>query len=237
MRPTYGSRATFSAVLRIVGSTQGGVNVEEEKKPAESIPAEAAPEAAADEAPSRPPFREVRREGASEVTPIGATPAEAAPTEAAPAEEAPAEVMPPEEARPSQNDCNLAALAHGSTLLNLFFPGLGILAALLIWLNVKERSRYASFQSLQAMAFQVAALLVTLLGAILVTVAWVVSGLLAAVLVGCLLMPFALLLTIAVVLVPIAGLVYGLVGAYETYYGRDFRYWLVGEWLEREQAR
>jgi hypothetical protein len=76
-----------------------------------------------------------------------------------------------------------------------------------------------------------------LLGGILVVVGWVVSGLLTAFLVGCLLMPFALLLTIAVVLVPIAGLVYGLVGAYETYYGHDFRYWLVGEWLEQEQAR
>jgi uncharacterized Tic20 family protein len=85
--------------------------------------------------------------------------------------------------------------------------------------------------------FQVAVLLATLLGGILVAVGWVVSGLLAAVLVGCLLMPFALLLTIAVGLVPIAGLVYGLVGTYEVYYGHDFRYWLVGEWLEREQAQ
>jgi len=189
--------------------------VEEEKKPAESIPAEAVPEAAAELAPTEP---------AAEVTPGEVTPPEAAPA-AAPA------------ARPSQNDCTMAALAHGSTLLNLVFPGLGILAALLIWLNVKERSRYAGFQSLQALAFQVAVLLATLLGGILVAIGWLVSGLLTAVLVGCLLMPFALLLTLAVILVPIAALVYGLVGAYEVYYGRDFRYWLVGEWLEREQAR
>jgi len=196
--------------------------VEEEKKPAE-IPAEAMPE----------------------VIPGEVTPAEEVAVEAAPAEEAAAEVLPPEaaptaalpeEAGPSQNDRNLAALAHGSTLLNLVFPGLGILAALLIWLSVKERSRYAGFQSLQAVAFQVAALLATVLGGILVTVGWVVSGLLTAVLVGCLLMPFALLLTIAVILVPIAGLVYGLFGAYEVYNGRDFRYWLVGEWLEQQPA-
>lgn len=197
--------------------------MEEEKKPAE-IPAEAVPE----------------------VIPGEATPAEAEAVEAAPTEETVSEVAPPEavvaaapleEARPSQNDRNLAALAHGSTLLNLVFPGLGILAALLIWLSVKDRSRYAGFQSLQAVAFQVAALLATVLGGILVTVGWVVSVLLTAVAVGCLLMPFALLLTIAVILVPIAGLVYGLFGAYEVYYGRDFRYWLVGEWLEQDQAR
>lgn len=186
--------------------------MEEEKKLAESTLAEIVPETV----PTEPA-------------------AEAAPTEETPAEVTPA-AAPPEAARPSQSDCNLAALAHGSTLLNLF-PGLGILAALLIWLNVKERSRYAGFQSLQALAFQVAVLLATLLGGILVAVGWVVSGLLTAVLVGCLLMPFALLLTIAVGLVPIAGLVYGLVGAYEVYYGHDFRYWLVGEWLEREQAQ
>lgn len=192
--------------------------MEEEKKPAESTLAEIVPET-------------VPTEPAAEAAPTEETPAEVTPPEAAPA------AAPPEEARPSQSDCNLAALAHGSTLLNLVFPGLGILAALLIWLNVKERSRYAGFQSLQALAFQVAVLLATLLGGILVAVGWVVSGLLAAVLVGCLLMPFALLLTIAVGLVPIAGLVYGLVGAYEVYYGHDFRYWLVGEWLEREQAQ
>lgn len=191
--------------------------MEEEKKPAESTLAEIVPET-------------VPTEPAAEAAPTEETPAEVTPPEAAPA------AAPPEAARPSQSDCNLAALAHGSTLLNLF-PGLGILAALLIWLNVKERSRYAGFQSLQALAFQVAVLLATLLGGILVAVGWVVSGLLAAVLVGCLLMPFALLLTIAVGLVPIAGLVYGLVGAYEVYYGHDFRYWLVGEWLEREQAQ
>jgi len=215
MRPTYGGCATFCAVLRIVGSTQGGVNVEEEKKPAESIPAETVSEPAP-----------------AEAAPAAETVAEVAPPEAA------AAAAPPEEARPSQNDRNLAALAHGSTLLNVVFPGLGILAALLIWLNAKERSRYAGFQSLQAVAFQVAALLATLLGGILVTVGWVVSALLIAAFgVGCLLMPFALLLTIAVVLVPIAALVYGLVGAYEVYYGRDFRYWLVGEWLEQQQAR
>jgi hypothetical protein len=190
------------------------VNVEEEKKPAENITAEAVSEPAP-----------------AEAAPTAETVAEVAPPEAA------AAAALPEEARPSQNDRTMAALAHGSTLLNVVFPGLGILAALLIWLNVKERSRYAGFQSLQAVAFQVAALLATLLGAILVVVAWVVSGLLTAIAVGCLLMPFALLLTIAVLLVPIAWLVYGLVGAYEVYNGRDFRYWLVGEWLEQQPAR
>jgi len=197
--------------------------VEEEKKPAEIL-AEAVPE----------------------VIPGEATPVEEVPVEATPAEEVAAEVLPPraaataalpEEAGSSQNDRNLAALAHGGTLLNVVFPGLGILAALLIWLSVKERSRYAGFQSLQAVAFQVAALLATVLGGILVVVGWVVSALLVAVAVGCLLMPFALLLTLAVILMAIAALVYGLFGAYEVYNGRDFRYWLVGEWLEQEQAR
>jgi uncharacterized Tic20 family protein len=195
--------------------------VEEEKKPEESVPAEVVPEAPAEAAAAE------------------AAPAETAPTEATVAEAIAGEASEAGEpaAQPSQSDCNLAALAHGSILLNLVVPGLGLVAALLIWLNVRERSRYAGFQSLQALTFQGAVLLATVLGGVLVVAGWLISGLLTVVLVGCLLMPFALLLTIAVALVPIAGLVYGLVAAYETYYGHDFRYWLVGEWLEREQAR
>jgi len=60
------------------------------------------------------------------------------------------------------------------------------------------------------------------------------------VLIGLLLMPFALLLTLLMVLllvgVPFAWLGYGLYAAYEVYQGRDFLYWLVGERLKQEVA-
>ena len=42
----------------------------------------------------------------------------------------------------TQDDKVLAGLAHGSTLLNLFTGGFGgIIAALVIWLTQKDKSR------------------------------------------------------------------------------------------------
>lgn len=118
-----------------------------------------------------------------------------------------------------------AMLAHLSILVNLISGGLGIVAALLIYLVYKDRSRYVAYQSLQAFLFQ---LIFWLGGWTLVGIAWAISGLLSAVLVGCLFMPFALLLS----LVPIGAVVYGVVGGIQCSQGEDFRYWLVGEWAQ-----
>jgi hypothetical protein len=80
---------------------------------------------------------------------------------------------------------------------------------------------------MQAFLFQ----LITWVGSgILIGGMWLVTGLLSAVLVGLLLIPFALVGTICLGLLPLVGLVYGIVGAIETSQGKDFRYWLVGDW-------
>jgi uncharacterized Tic20 family protein len=116
-----------------------------------------------------------------------------------------------------------AMLAHLSILLNLFTGFLGTLGALIIYLIFKDRSRYVAYQSMQAFIFQ----LIAFFGfGALATVAWVISGMLSVVLIGCLCMPIALLIS----LVPVAALVYGVIGAIECNQGRDFQYWLVGEW-------
>ncbi len=60
---------------------------------------------------------------------------------------------------------------------------------------------------------------------------WLVTGLLSALLIGLLCIPFALLLTIFVAAMPLAALIYGVIGAIETSQGKDFRYWLVGDWV------
>jgi uncharacterized Tic20 family protein len=117
-----------------------------------------------------------------------------------------------------------AMIAQLSVLANLFTGFLGPAIALIIYLVFKDRSRYVAYQSLQAFVFQ----LIWWVGAgALAGIAWVISGLLAIVLVGCCLMPFALLLS----LVPLAALVYGVVAAVECSQGRDFRYWLIGDWV------
>jgi uncharacterized Tic20 family protein len=115
-------------------------------------------------------------------------------------------------------------LAHLSILLNLVTGFLGPIIALAIYLVYKDRSRYVAYQSLQAFVFQ----LVWWVGwGILVAMAWVISGLLAVVLIGCCLMPIALLLS----LVPFGALVYGVYGAVQTSQRQDFKYWLIGDWV------
>ena len=126
-----------------------------------------------------------------------------------------------------QDERTWAMLAHLSILLNLVTGFLGPIAALIIYLVYKDRSRYVAYQSMQAFVFQ---LVWWVGGGILAAVAWTISGLLTVVLIGLLCMPIACLFT----LIPLAALVYGIVGAVQTNQGKDFRYWLVGDWVRGE---
>lgn len=109
-----------------------------------------------------------------------------------------------------------AMLAHLSILLNLVSGILGPLASLLIYLFLKDRSQYVAYQSLQALLFQ---LIFWVGGGTLAVIAWTVSD-------CC--MPVAALLS----LVPLGAIVYGIVGAVRCSQGQDFRYWLVGDWVQ-----
>jgi uncharacterized Tic20 family protein len=153
----------------------------------------------------------------------------------------------------TQDEMTMAALAHASVVLTFIIALgsgglgclLGILVPLLIWLTYKEKSAYVSFQALQATVFQVVSILVMIVvvavSIILIVAGWTVSGALAAILIGLCLMPFAALITVVfavlVLILPLAQLGYGLYAAYETYRGRDFRYWLIGETLEKEVVK
>lgn len=120
-----------------------------------------------------------------------------------------------------------AMLAHLSVLLNLVTGFLGVAAALVIHLVYRERSRYVAYQSMQAFLFQ---LIFWAGGGLLIGIMWAVVGALSAVLIGILLIPFAVVLTLVFLLMPILALVYGIIGAVKTSDGEDFRYWLVGDW-------
>ncbi len=115
-------------------------------------------------------------------------------------------------------------LAHLCILVNLFSGFLGPIAALVIYLVFKDRSRYVAYQSLQSFLFQ---LVWWVGGGALVAAAWAVTGVLSAILIGLLCIPFAMLIS----LVPLAALVYGIVGGIQTSQGQDFRYWLIGDWV------
>jgi uncharacterized protein len=120
-----------------------------------------------------------------------------------------------------------AMLAHLSVLLNLVTGFLGVAGALIIYLVYKDRSRYVAYQAMQAFIFQ---LIFWAGGGLLIGVMWAIVGALSAVLIGILLIPFAVVLTLIFLLMPLVALVYGIVGSVQASNGEDFRYWLIGDW-------
>ena len=127
----------------------------------------------------------------------------------------------------SSDERSWAMLAHLSVLLNLVTGFLGVGAALVIYLIYKDRSRYVAYQAMQSFIFQ---LIFWAGGGLLIGMMWAVVGALTAVLVGILLIPFAVILTLLFLLMPLLALVYGVIGGIQCSNGEDFRYWLVGDW-------
>jgi uncharacterized protein len=121
-----------------------------------------------------------------------------------------------------------AMISHLSMLLNLVTGFLGPIAAILIYVVFKDRSRYVAYHSLQSFYFQLIwwAGIIGLVGAI-----WIMTILLSFIVIGIILIPFAILVTAILSIIPVAALVYGVVGAIQTSQGQDFRYWLIGDWV------
>ena len=158
-----------------------------------------------------------------------------------PLPETPAEIEPPSEPRAAErpllppateplspsDERTWAMLAHLSVLANLVTGVLGPFIALIIYLVYRDRSHYVAYQSMQAFIFQ----LITWVGSgILIGGIWLVTGLLSVIVIGVFLIPFALIGTVCLGILPLVGLIYGVVGAIETSQGKDFKYWLVGDW-------
>jgi uncharacterized Tic20 family protein len=134
-----------------------------------------------------------------------------------------------------------AALAHASILLTatLGTAGgigvpVGLAVPLVMYLGYRKQSRFVAFHALQAFVYQLIGVLIVAALGVLVGAAWAVTGSLAVALVGFALMPFAISLTLLLAGAAIAWIVYGLYAAYQVYQGRSLRYWLIGEYLERE---
>lgn len=123
-----------------------------------------------------------------------------------------------------QDERMWAMFAHLSILANLVTGFLGVVAAFVIYIIYKDRSRYVAYQSLQAIIFQ---LIGWVVGGALVGLSWAITGVLSAFIVGICLIPFALVISA----VPIAALFYGVVAAIQCNNGEDFRYWLIGDWF------
>ncbi len=117
-----------------------------------------------------------------------------------------------------------AMLAHLSVLVNLFTGVLGPVVALIIYLMFANRSKYVAYHAMQSFLFQ----LVVWYG---IGVMWGVVGLLSAILIGVLLIPFACVLTPLLLLGMAIAPIYGVIGAVQTSQGQDFEYWWVGSWV------
>ena len=115
-------------------------------------------------------------------------------------------------------------LAHLSVLLNLVTGFLGPVAAFVIYMVYKERSRFIAYHALQSLIFQ---LIAWVGGGILAGISWALTGLLSAVFIGLLCIPLACLVS----LLPLGAVIYSIIGAVQTSQGQDFRYWLVGDWV------
>ncbi len=117
-----------------------------------------------------------------------------------------------------------AMIAHLSILANLVTGFLGPVCALVIYFMYKDRSRYIAYHSIQSFMFQ---LIAWIGGGAIVTVTWIITGLLSVIIIGICLIPLAIIISI----IPIAVIVYGVIGGIQCNQGKDFKYWLIGDWM------
>jgi uncharacterized Tic20 family protein len=108
-----------------------------------------------------------------------------------------------------------SVLAHLSVFLNLVTGFLGPVAALVIWLIYRDRSPRVSFHALQSLVYQAAWMVILAVG-------WTIAGILTIVLIGFLLFPVMMVLTV----VPFAHMGYA---AYKVNQGIDYRYPFVAD--------
>lgn len=96
----------------------------------------------------------------------------------------------PVSAMSARDERTWSALAHLSTFLNAFTGFFGPVAAFIIWLAHRDKSPTVAHHALRSVYYQV-------LWLIAIAVGWTVTGLLMAVLIGFLLVPVMILVTLA----------------------------------------
>jgi uncharacterized Tic20 family protein len=116
----------------------------------------------------------------------------------------------------AQDERTWSILAHLSVLAGLV--GLMPFGALIIWLVYKDRSRRVGFHALQALWYQIAWLVILVVG-------WFVTFVLSFILIGLLLIPVMLLAS----LVPF---VHGCYAAYKVNQGVDYRYPFIADRID-----
>jgi uncharacterized Tic20 family protein len=138
----------------------------------------------------------------------------------------------------TQEEKVMSAIAHGSVILF----GTGLIAAIVVWITQKDKSRYVAFQALQAVIYQAAGLLVFGLAMCCWLGLYFLSfiPLMVAADQGSSDPPAFFIFSMLLMVVPFAvmGLwvLGGIWGAIRALQGRDFGYLVIGDQLERWQA-
>jgi uncharacterized Tic20 family protein len=150
------------------------------------------------------------------------------------------------------DDRIMAALAHGAIILGLW----GIVVSAVLWATQKEKSAYVRFQALQALIYQIVDFAAQMLLGLLLGICgfglFFLMGfggiLVTAFMEDPTSMPIPLLFnvfptmgifcfTLPYLLIWLGFIVYAFYGAYQVYLGRDFRYAIIGERVERYLAQ
>ena len=108
-----------------------------------------------------------------------------------------------------------SALVHLSVFVNLLTGFFGPVAALAIWFVYKDRSERVAFHALQSTLYQAA-------WAVILAIGWTITGLLMVVVVGFLLVPVMIVLSV----LPFFHMAYA---AYQVYQGFDYRYPIIAD--------
>ena len=111
-----------------------------------------------------------------------------------------------------------SVLSHLSMFLNLFTGFLGPVAALIIWLVYKDRSRKVAFHALESMWYQIGWLIILAVG-------WTVTGLLTMILIGFLLIP-------VMAVVSVVPFVHAAYAAYRVSRDEGYRYPIAADLVE-----
>ena len=121
----------------------------------------------------------------------------------------------------ARDERSWSIIAHLSILLCLISAIGGPVAALIIWLVYKDRSRKVAFHALQSLWYQVAWI-------VILSVGWVITYLLMVVLIGFLLIPVMAIASI----VPFVHQCYA---AYKISQGVDYRYPIIADRVDGER--
>lgn len=115
-----------------------------------------------------------------------------------------------------------AMLAHLSVWVSVFTAFLGALAAFVIYFIYKDRSRFVAYHALQAGIMQS---IFWLGGSVLAVLAGAGTAI---PVIGLVCIPFICIFS----LMPLGALIYGTMAGIQVNNGQDFKYWMIGDWVQ-----